>query len=32
VSEPTDRKLVISIEPIQRSLSISAEDYALEPV
>jgi transcription termination/antitermination protein NusG len=32
VSEPTDRKLVISIEPIQRSLCISAEDYALEPV
>jgi transcription antitermination factor NusG len=32
VSEPTDRKLVISIEPIQRSLCISADDYSLEPV
>ena len=32
VSEPQELKLVFSIEPIQRSLSISAGDYALEPV
>ncbi len=32
VSEPTSPKLVVSIEPIQRSICISAENYAIEPV
>jgi len=32
VSEPDGRKLVLSIEPLQRSISIAADGYELEPL
>ncbi len=32
VSEQGDRKLVLSIEPIERSICISAADYSVEPI
>lgn len=32
VSEPGERKLVVSIEPLQRSISIAAAGYELEPL
>lgn len=32
VSQPNERKLVLSIEPIHRSICICAENYALESV
>jgi transcription termination/antitermination protein NusG len=31
LSEPGARKLVVSIEPIERSICISADDYLVEP-
>jgi hypothetical protein len=32
VSDPGERKLVVSIEPLQRSISIAADGYELEPL
>jgi transcription antitermination factor NusG len=32
VSKPNDRKLVVSVEPIQRSICIPAEGYTIESV
>jgi transcription antitermination factor NusG len=32
LSEPGDRRLVVSIESIERSICISADDYMVEPI
>jgi hypothetical protein len=32
LSEPGDRKLIVSIENIERSICISACDYDLQPI